>query len=366
MAPAPRHDDTVSEAEIRARIKADPLDVDAYRKLHRLELERGAHDEAWCAAAALAFLRKADQEETRFFENHRPSSIPAVRGGLDEEQWRRNLFHEEDSIHIGRIFEMIAPATLHAKMDVLKARNELPVLDERFREDPNTSKVGLARIFGWSAAVLGIARPPFYLRDDLPGALVHVPVDPPASVAGNTLLTGFSPRQMLFPVGKHLAMHRPEHYIKTLFATVAELTALLHAGIALVAPGAPFPPELDQQIVAVNAMLRRYIKPLQIEGLRDAVRRFFAEGARVDMARWSHAVEITSARAGLLLCGDLEIAKQILAAERDQPDDLSLTEKLKELLVFWVSPQHHALRQALGITIASTVSSTHESHHPPR
>ena len=63
------------------------------------------------------------------------------------------------------------------------------------------------------------------------------------------------------------------------------------------------------------------------------------------------AVDVSAARAGLLLCADLEIAKKIIAAEPQLPGDLPPAEKLKELIVFSVSEQYLALRKALGIAI---------------
>jgi hypothetical protein len=166
------------------------------------------------------------------------------------------------------------------------------------------------------------------------------------------VLTGFSTQDLLFIVGKHLAMYRGEHYIKTLFPTVTELTVLLFAGIKLVAPDTPSPPDIDKQIVATATTIRQYIQPMQLEGLRMVVKKFLAEGAKANIKRWVQTVEVTACRAGLLLCGDLEIAKKIIAAEPQQPGDLTAQEKLKELLLFSVSPQYHALRQTLGITIA--------------
>jgi hypothetical protein len=93
------------------------------------------------------------------------------------------------------------------------------------------------------------------------------------------------------------------------------------------------------------------MQPMQLEGLRMVVKKFLAEGAKANIKRWVQTVEITSARAGLLLCGDLEIAKKILAAEPQQPGDLSPQEKLKELILFSISDQYFALRQTLGIAI---------------
>ncbi|APR78089.1 TPR domain protein [Minicystis rosea] len=333
-------------------LKLDALKVDPYRKLYQLQLEKKAYDEAWCLAAALSFMRKADQEETQFFEDYRPKGMPQVRGRLDNQQWVSSLFHEEENIYVGKIFEMIAAAALRAKIETLKAKKEMPVLPPAFRQDPATSTVTLARTFGWAAQVLGLPCPLLYVRSDVPGALVAVANDQPTSVAGQTVLTGFSTQDLLFIVGKHLAMYRGEHYIKTLFPTVTELTVLLFAGIKLVAPDAPSPPDIDKQIMATAQTLRGFIQPMQLEGLRMVVKKFLAEGAKANIKRWVQTVEITSARTGLLLCGDLEIAKKIIAAEPQQPGDLTAQEKLKELLLFSVSPQYTALRAALGLQIA--------------
>jgi len=339
--------------EYQLMLKLDPMNVDTYRKLYGLYLTQKNYDPAWCLAAALAFLHKADEEEQRFYEDYRPQGMVQVKSRLDNEQWVRNLFHEEENLYVGKIFEMIASAALRAKIEALKAKKELPVLDPRFRQDPATSTVTFARTFGWAAQVLGIPCPLLYVRSDVPGALVAVANDQPASVAGQTVLTGFTPQDLTFIVGKHLAMYRGEHYIKTLFPTVTELTVLLFAGIRLVAPETPAPADIEKQIMATAQTLRQYIQPMQLEGLRMVVKKFIAEGAKANIKRWVQTVEVTAARAGLLLSGDLEIAKKIIAAEPQVPGDLTPQEKVKELILFSVSDQYFALRAQLGIAIVT-------------
>ncbi len=113
-----------------------------------------------------------------------------------------------------------------------------------------------------------------------------MPNEPPASLAGQTVLTGFSTQDLLFIVGKHLAMYRGEHYIKTLFPTVTELTVLLFAGIKMVAPDSPAPPDIDKQIMVTAQTLRAFIQPMQLEGLRMVVKKFLAEGAKANIKRW--------------------------------------------------------------------------------
>ena len=199
--------------------------------------------------------------------------------------------------------------------------------------------------------MLSVPLPELYIRNDVAGALIAVPSSPPASVAGQTVLTGFTPQELTFIVGKHLALYRGEHYIRNLFPTVNELKVLFYAGLRTVLPEVPVPDEAAQAVATTSAELLKYMQPIQRDSLRIVVQKFVQDGARADLKRWAQTVEVTAARAGLLLCGDLEIAKKILAAESQIPGDLSPSEKMRELLVFSVSEQFFALRSALGIAV---------------
>ncbi|HWP10151.1 MAG TPA: tetratricopeptide repeat protein [Polyangiaceae bacterium] len=346
-----RWDDGIVEQ--RVLLASDPLAIEPYRALYRLYLHKQSYDEAWCQAAAMAFLRKADDEEKRFFEDYRPQGILPVKGRVSNELWTNSVFHADENLYISKIFEMIAPAALHAKIAQLQGQGKLPVLDKRFRQDPATSTVTFAKTFGWAAQVLGIQPPDLYVRNDVPGAIVAVPASPPASVAGQTVLTGFQPQELTFMCGKHLSHYRGEHYIRTLFPTQAELTIMLFAGVMIAAPNTPMPQDMAAQIRATAQELAKYIQPVQLEGLRMVVKRFIDEGAKANIKRWNQAVELTACRAGLIVSGDLEVAKKILSAEQQLPGDLSPADKMKELLLYSVSEEYARVRQALGIAVAA-------------
>ena len=89
----------------------------------------------------------------------------------------------------------------------------------------------------------------------------------------------------------------------------------------------------------------------QREQLKVIVNRFIKEGARANIKRWAQAVETTAARAGLLVAGDLEVAKKIIASQPQIPGDLSPQDRIKELMMFSVSDNYFALRAQLGIQI---------------
>jgi hypothetical protein len=153
--------------------------------------------------------------------------------------------------------------------------------------------------------------------------------------------------------GKHLSHYRGEHYIRTLFPTQAELTIMLFAGVMIAAPNTPMPQDMAAQIRATAQELAKHIQPVQLEGLRLVVKRFIDEGAKANIKRWNQAVELTACRAGLIVSGDLEVAKKILSAEQQLPGDLSPADKMKELLLYSVSEEYSRVRQALGIAVAA-------------
>jgi tetratricopeptide (TPR) repeat protein len=332
-------------------LQKDPLRVDPYRSLYKLYLRLHEYDRAWCMCAALAFLRKTDDEEQRFFEDYRPHGMIQVKSRLDNEGWVKNLFHKDENLYIGKIFEMMTPAAIIAKTNQLRASRQLPVIDKRFRQDPATSTVTFAKTFGWAAQVLGISAPELYVRNDVSGALMAIPATPPASVAGQTVLTGFTPQELTFIVGKHLSGYRGEHYIRNLFPTLNELKVILFAGVKIVTPSFTVPGDMAQAVNATATELVKHMQPVHRESLRIVVQKWMEDGAKADLKRWMQAIDITASRAGLLLCADLEIAKKIIATEPQLPGDLPPAEKMQELLVFSVSEQYFALRKTLGIAV---------------
>jgi tetratricopeptide (TPR) repeat protein len=332
-------------------LQKDPLRIDPYRSLYKLYVQMHEYDRAWCMCAALAFLCKTDEEEKRFFEDYRPKGMIQVKSRLDNEGWVKSLFHKDENLYIGKIFEMLTPAAIIAKTNQLRSQKQLPVLDRRFKQDPATSTVTFAKTLGWAAQVLGVATPELYVRNDVPGALIAVTATPPASVAGQTVLTGFTPQELTFIVGKHLSGYRGEHYLKNLFPTLNELKVILFAGVKIVMPEFTVPGEMAQAVNATASELLKHIQPVQRESLKIVVQKWMEDGAKADLKRWMQAIEITACRAGLLLCADLDIAKRIVAAEQQLPGDLPPAEKVKELLVFSVSEQYFALRKALGIAV---------------
>jgi tetratricopeptide (TPR) repeat protein len=337
--------------ELQDVLARDPMRVDPYQSLYKLYMRSGDFDRAWCIASALAFLKKADGDQTAFFEERRPKGMLGFRARLDNEAWMLSVFHPDEDKILSKIFEMITPAARTAKILQLRNARQLPDLPKKFLQDPASTTVTFAKAFFGGAQILSIQPPQLFVRNDVPGALSVAPTDPPASVAGSTVLSGFTPQELMFLIGKHLTYYRGEHYLKNIFPSLTELKTLLLAAVKIAMTDFPLPPDLEKGVMQTAQELVKYMQPVQLDGLRLVVKRFVDGGAKADIKRWMQTSDVTAIRAGFVLCGDLEMSAKLIRAEPVVAGDLSPTEKLKELIQFAVSEQYFNIRKALGIAI---------------
>ena len=122
---------------------------------------------------------------------------------------------------------------------------------------------------------------------------------------------------------------------------------MLLAAIKVVKSDHAVTPEAAQAAQTLTPLLAP--DAIAVEGLRSGVKYFLQQGGSSDIKSWYQSVELTAARAGFLMCGDLEIARKMLALEPGLPGDLAPAEKLEDVILFSMSENYFALREALGI-----------------
>jgi hypothetical protein len=199
--------------------------------------------------------------------------------------------------------------------------------------------------------VLGLRAPDLYVSEADPNAFVHAGIAPSVTFIGQRVLSGAAPLEIAFLAGRHMAMHRGEHVIRTLFPTYLELKVLFFAALSLVRPDLEVESSIAQAVKATSADLERLIETREKENLRVVVQRFIESGQQADLKRWVQAVEFTSCRAGFLLCGDLDVARRMILAEPTVAGDPSPQEKLREVMLFSVGDGYFGLRKTLGLAI---------------
>ncbi len=324
-------------------IRQDPYRVDSYQKLYKLYFDARAYDKAWCLAATLSFLKKADTEQQQFFADNRPSAPIRPQNRLNDERWLKDLVHPEQDLLASKIFEQLWGGVLSVRHQSDKQAG----LSKKHEVNPADSTITFARTFGFVANVLGLSCPRLFLRTDVPGGLAAVPSWPLASLSGSTLLTGYQTDDLMFVVGRHLADYRPEHYIRTMLRSNTELKTVLMAGLRL----SGVIPRADAAAEQAAQQLGPKVQPAQLDALRRLGKRFVETGARTDVKRWLQTVELTACRAGFLVCNDLETAARMVTQLPAAAVDLPPKDKVKELVLFSVSEEYFRLREHLGIRI---------------
>ncbi|KPK16922.1 MAG: hypothetical protein AMJ62_03270 [Myxococcales bacterium SG8_38] len=336
---------TEAIAEHQWLIADDPNRLDSYRALYKLYFDARAYDKAWCIARTLSYFQKADEEQRKFYQQYRQDREIQPKARVSNENWVKDLMHPDQDLYISKIMEVIAPAVRASLAVPDKKLN----LHKRKPEDLANPSLALARQFKLAQDVLNVTIPVrLFIQKELSGALRDEPrSNPPAIITGYTLLSGYRPVDLAFVCGRHLSYYRPEHFIRTMYHSHTELRTLLLAAMRLVSMGGG-----DASVDSTAKQLAKFMDQPHIDVLKRVVRKFVDAGGQADVKRWMQATEVTSLRAGLLLCDDVETAvrmTQQIASESTA--DLAPRDKVKEIVLYSISESYFSLREQLGIQI---------------
>lgn len=334
--------------DVWRRVRQDPLDAAAYRALKDAYDSRSHADGKFLACQALVALRAANPEEAAFVERHRPRGLIAPLRSLDENVWRKCLFHPEDEPLTGSIFSVVAGAVLVGRVTTLRRDGLLHRPDPESLQDSKTSTVMAARAVSWAAAILGLPVPRVYAEPQVHAGYVHAAGMPPFTVLGAQVLTGRSIPELAFAVGRHLSGYRGEHFVRTLFSATEDLEDLFLAALLIANPKLPIKGAKAARIQPLARAIEPLLEAPQVDALRGHYMRFAEEGGRTNLMRWSSAVEKSAARVGLALNQDLVSALDLLEQEEGKNGPLAL-----DLLTYSTSGRFAELRTSLGIALAT-------------
>lgn len=328
--------------------------VPSLKTLRKLYAELGKYDQVWCIASTLSYLKQADAEETRFFEQYRSKGLARVKARLTEENWQRQIFHPDEDRYVSLVLANISQTVLAIRADEHKVYG----IKRKDKRDLNTDQLMLSRVFIYASQILGVSIPELFLRQDWAGEMEFVSAREkqqlcPAIIVGSALLQGKQEKDLAYALGKRLSLLRADHVMRwpRIVPQVSELKAFFLAALKLVQPKVPIK---DDMLVPVNervALLHQFLPPQQMEQLAEVVRRFIASGAEVELHKWATAVDYTSTRAGFLLCNDLETAVAQITSEPIAVGSADPKDKIRDLIQWSVSEEYFELRSHLGLAI---------------
>jgi hypothetical protein len=334
---------------LRKALEASPRDADTYRLVLSAFEKAGRPDGRFHAASVLDALGAADVNESLLASAHRPEGLLPAQGVLSEDDWKRKLFCPERDPELDAVFTALDKATLHVGVETARRKRRSPALEEATLQDLEKSTTTLARTLAWSARLFGFVRPRFHVLESVSGVgLALAPVEEATLVAGKALGSGLSLPELVFLWSRTLVLLRPEHRALSLFTGPGELETLLAAVISL---GAEGPKRgLDSDAKLITRSLRRHLRGPALDTATEAAKK--VSGARLGsrLATFKKSVALAGGRAGLLGCGNLELA--IKMTERfTEPDAGPIADQVADLMRFSVSAEYAALRERIGVAV---------------
>lgn len=334
-----------------------PRQVDIYAKLYRIFVEDGEIDRAFLASAALVSLgdEQGDGQteyasEGLFYDQYRSDSLVSPKCSLDADGWQM-LYPEGFHPYVARVLGAVAECATDYRLAWLESEQLLPELDAASRLDPATSTVSVARAFGWVSKVLALPSAKLYIVDDVPSGIAAIASRQPTAAIGKAALSGKTLRQLAFMVGRAATYFHPNHYILVLYPTLQELTELFLAATVVVKSDQVVPASAKAQVEKLSSYFKQHLTDEQRYRLERAIDDLLRNVGRVDLVQWAQGVEIASLRAGLLVCGDITVAQQLLEGDDQTIGGITCEQCFEDLLAFSVTEGFSQLRARLAIAV---------------
>ena len=330
----------------------DVLDPATHVEAFDAHRDAGRTDAAFMAALALEELGVANVDQQLYVEQFRSLAPVRPRGSMDGSAWALLRAPGSDDV-LEAMFRAVSRAAIVARLEQLVARGMMVELDPERRLEPS-STASIVRSFDWAARVLGVRCPHLFVVENVPGEIAAVRAHQPSTAVGPSVVRGRSAKDLAFLAGRHLTYYRPEYQVLVYFPTREELTRLFLATLQLTMPGVSNAVG-SRAVGALCERLERHITPQELRAVAEAVIRLDARGGQANLGAWTRAVELTGARAGLLLCGDLATAASVVRSESREIAALSIDAKLRELIAFTTSEAHLSLRELLAVGAQSNL-----------
>jgi hypothetical protein len=218
-----------------------------------------------------------------------------------------------------------------------------------------TDARSFAKAIRYAASIFVVPAPEVYARPEQKEAFSFVScIDKqtlvPALVVGAPLTDKRPERDLAFEVARRMSFFRPERFLRLLMPQPAQLAHLVEVVMALAAE-ADEKQEPTGEVAKTATAMRTWVAAPQLEQVVAFGRRLRQLGTRSEAAAlgWAQGTDLTAARAGLLLAGDLEISARLIASEPASPTALPTTQRLLDLIWSSVTEELFAVRRHLAL-----------------
>jgi len=329
-------------------LRQDPLRAESYRALRRLYTETKRADSAWCLCQALTVLSLAEPDEERFYKRMRSDTAAPALNPLTDDDWLLHVMHPDADSLLTSVFALIEGAVIARRGQSLAELGYDPEYQLVLAEHP----APVCQSLFYGAGVLGIPLPPTFENSNDPGGISFLFADDPSLVLGVAALARDVPLQpAAFIAAQSLTYLRPGMYLRHLLASGTALKAWLFAAIKLTAPQFPVAPEIEGPVTEAFNALEAGLQGQVRDHLTRVVGKLLTSGTALDLKRWVAAVDLTADRAGFIAAHDLDMAVRVIRASDDTLSTVPIEERVKELVLYSVSPGYFEVRKRLGVSV---------------
>ncbi len=332
--------------EYRALIQRQPRNAALVHLLRKALSKMKRYDEAWCVTGILQLLGDINPKEKAFYDKFMTPALRIRPKTVDAELMRSALLAPEEDWDLSQIirtvFDRMADRLqLRTAKDLGYAKKDL------FEEEVSPVIWKLMEIMG---QVLGIQTPTVYLKESTAWWVTKEGSQPPVLVLGREALDGKRGKEARFEIGRAMSLFIPTHQVvgildrQTLQTLVGNMLKLVHPDL----PELPGDPKANAEL---RKEMSKVVPPVELGRVRESLTSLRSKGAEINLKRWLVGVEKSSARFGLLMANDIEVAASMVRAAPSPGSSCSRDDIIDDLIRFAVSAQYAELRAHLGISV---------------
>jgi tetratricopeptide (TPR) repeat protein len=338
--------------------------------LSALQAKRKEYDQAWLAAqVAQGFIGKVGEAEQEILTKLGPYAKKREQAtqALTDRQWKAHLFHPKVRGHLtdamALLFEQVGHhfAVPHAQYQINPKRHRI---------DVTSAQVLQVHLYRYVSRLLGMEAVELYspylvatlervqkrTNEPAPEPLVGVDIchtHPVCLKVGGKFFprehSEQSQKELLYQLGRTMALLRPELVLSHRLSP-EKLDALLQAAVSLSVPRFNF--TADRRLLdEMRRLLERSLTPQARTALAREIAAWLPHSSSEDLASYLEGAELTAVRTGLFVANEAEPVKRMVLAETGTAFRVPPRTKVRELMVFALSEDLHALRVVVGTNV---------------
>jgi hypothetical protein len=173
--------------------------------------------------------------------------------------------------------------------------------------------------------------------------------DPVAIRLGGRFFAETGPKELQYSVARCMALLRPELAL-TQRLSAERLEAVVQAAISLSVDRFRFTAD-PRAIDAERKLLEKTLTQQSLDALARVTQSYVKIATPTDLRNYIEGAELSATRAGAFVSGDIEPVKRMVMAESGGVFRVPARSKIRDLMVFALGEDLHALRVAVGTNV---------------